>query len=231
MPESTANAAILQAQSVTKEFRDADRRLQVLRGIDLTLNRGEAVAIVGPSGAGKSTLLHILGGIDRPTSGKVSVEGKDFDTLRDRARAKFRNRTIGFIFQFHHLLPDFSALENTLMPGLIAGDGVTALRESATDLLTALGLGERLTHRPAKLSGGEQQRVALARALINRPSLILADEPTGNLDEETGSAVIDLLWRHTVGAGRTLLIVTHEAEIAARADRTLRLHDGILTSE
>ena len=193
MPESTANTAILQARGVTKEFRDADRRLQVLRGIDLTLNRGEAVAIVGPSGSGKSTLLHILGGIDRPTSGTVSVEGTDFDTLRDRARARFRNRTIGFIFQFHHLLPDFSALENTLMPGLIAGDGVTALRESATDLLTALGLGERLTHRPAKLSGGEQQRVALARALINRPSLILADEPTGNLDEETGSAVIDLL--------------------------------------
>jgi lipoprotein-releasing system ATP-binding protein len=227
--QQSQGTILLEARGVTKDFRDANRVLRVLRGIDLELARGDAVAVIGPSGAGKSTLLHILGGIDRPTNGSVVVEGTDLSGLSDRALAHFRNRTVGFIFQFHHLLAEFSALENVLIPGLIAGENGTALRERAAELLTAIGLGERLTHRPAKLSGGEQQRVALARALINQPALILADEPTGNLDKETGETVIDLLWRMTVGAGRTLLIVTHDAGIATRAGRTLRLHEGRLT--
>ncbi|MBN1475550.1 ABC transporter ATP-binding protein [Candidatus Sumerlaeota bacterium] len=226
---ANSDEPLLEARGVTKDYRDADRTLHVLRGIDLTLSRGESVAIVGASGAGKSTLLHLLGGIDRPTQGKVIVEGTDLGRLGDRALAGFRNRTVGFVFQFHHLLAEFSALENVMIPGLIAARESNALRGEAEGLLGALGLEERLTHRPAKLSGGEQQRVALARALINQPALILADEPTGNLDEETGETVIDLLWRHTAGQGRTLLIVTHDREIAARADRQLRLHEGRLS--
>jgi lipoprotein-releasing system ATP-binding protein len=222
------NSAILQAKGVQKRFRDVNRDLHILRGIDLTLKRGEAVAVVGLSGAGKSTLLHLLGGIDRPSEGSVIVEGTDLQSLSDRALAAFRNRTVGFVFQFHHLLSDFTALENTMIPGLIARENHAELRARATELLTDLGLADRLTHRPAKLSGGEQQRVALARALVNRPALILADEPTGNLDEETGKIVIDLLWKHTVGEGRTLLIVTHAMDIARRAGRVLKLHDGTL---
>ncbi len=222
------DAALLRAHGVTKDYRDANRTLHVLRGIDLTLRGGEAVAVVGASGAGKSTLLHILGGIDRPTAGEVAIGETGLATLSDRALARFRNRTVGFIFQFHHLLAEFNAVENVMIPGLIGGESAAPLRERATSLLGDLGLAERLDHRPAKLSGGEQQRVALARALINAPALVLADEPTGNLDEESGEVVIDLLWRHTRGAGKTLLIVTHSAEIAARADRTLRLHDGML---
>lgn len=230
MSESTPekSGVLLESRGVTKDFHDAERLLHVLRGVDLTLSRGEAVAIVGPSGAGKSTLLHILGGVDRPTLGTITVNGTDLSTLSDRALAHFRNRTVGFIFQFHHLLAEFTALENVQIPGLIGGQSAHELHERAADLLRAIGLSDRLTHRPSKLSGGEQQRVALARALINGPALIFADEPTGNLDKETGETVIDLLWNLTVRAGKTLLIVTHDSSIAERADRRLRLHDGRL---
>lgn len=228
MPTSSDAAPLLEARGVTKDYRDATRTLHVLRGVDLVLHRGEAVSVVGASGAGKSTLLHLLGGIDRPTEGAVVVNGTDLRTLSDRQLAAFRSETVGFIFQFHHLLAEFSALENVMIPGLIAGRSAGPLRVAAAALLGDVGLADRITHRPAKLSGGEQQRVALARALINGPALVLADEPTGNLDRESGHLVIDLLWRHTAGAGKTLLIVTHDPGIAARAGRTLRLADGRL---
>jgi len=226
-----SNTPLLRSQGVVKDYRDADRTLHVLRGVDLTLRAGEAVAIVGASGAGKSTLLHLFGGLDRPTTGTIAVNGTDLGKLGDRALAKFRNRTIGFIFQFHHLLAEFTALENVMMPGLIAREEANGLEARATEILTQVGLADRMTHRPAKLSGGEQQRVALARSLINGPALILADEPTGNLDKETGGAVIDLLWEKSRGAGKTLLIVTHDPSIAARADRTLRLVEGGLSDK
>ncbi len=222
---------LLQARGVAKKFLDGDRVLEVLRGADLALHRGEAVAVVGASGAGKSTLLHILGALDRPTAGEIEMEGVAYSRLSDSALAELRAKRVGFIYQFHHLLPEFSALENVLIPGLIAKAPFGAMMARAHELLDAVGLSDRLTHRPARLSGGEQQRVALARALMNNPDLVLADEPTGDLDQETAHTVIDLIWRQTVGAGRSFLIVTHDPTIARRADRILRLADGRLRRE
>lgn len=222
---------LLKATQVSKSYRDGDRTLEVLRGINLTLSRAEAVAIVGTSGAGKSTLLHILGALDRPTTGEVEMDGQSYAHLGDGALAELRARRVGFIYQFHHLLPEFSALENVLVPGLIARTPYREMEARALALLRAAGLGDRLHHRPSRLSGGEQQRVALARALMNNPDLVLADEPTGDLDQETGRAVIDLIWQQTVGQGRTFLIVTHDPAIARRANRILRLSNGQLTAE
>ncbi|MCX8036434.1 MAG: ABC transporter ATP-binding protein [Candidatus Sumerlaeia bacterium] len=224
----TAKKILLEAQDVVREFLDGSRVLRVLRGVNLAVPAGESVAITGHSGAGKSTLLHLLAGLDRPTSGRIIFDSVNLTSLNDLALARFCNRTIAIIFQFYHLLSEFSALENTMMPGLIAGRPRTELRRRAVELLEAVGLADRLHHRPSQLSGGEQQRVAIARALINNPSLILADEPTGNLDEETGEAIIQLLWNETVGRGRTLIIVTHEPSIAARADRRFLLTEGKL---
>jgi lipoprotein-releasing system ATP-binding protein len=219
---------LLEATGVEREFLDGTRVLRVLRGIDLRVCEGESVAVTGHSGAGKSTLLHLLAGIDRPTRGRIVFRSTDLTAMREPALAQFCNRTVAIIFQFYHLLSEFSALENAMMPGLIAGGSRRSLHRRAADLLEAVGLGDRLRHRPAKLSGGEQQRVAIARALVNDPALILADEPTGNLDEQTGEAIIELLWRETVGRGRTLIIVTHEPSIAQRADRRYVLADGRL---
>jgi lipoprotein-releasing system ATP-binding protein len=200
----------------------------VLSGIDLTIAGGETVAIIGESGVGKSTLLHLLGGLDRPNQGTVRVAGTDLAPLRDRDLARFRSESIGFVFQFHHLLPDFTALENVMMPLLIAGEAPGGARGKATSLLERVGLGERLLHRPGELSGGEQQRVAVARAVVRRPALVLADEPTGNLDPDTGSEVERLLIELNREAGITCVVVTHSPRLAGAMDRTMRLTHGHL---
>lgn len=229
--EAAVRVPTLKAQGVTKDYYDGERVLRVLRGLELEVFPGETISIVGASGAGKSTLLHLLGALDRPNSGTIALAGRDYSQMSDRELAELRNRSIGFVFQFHHLLAEFSALENVMVPGMIAASNGTRLREKAIGLLEGLGLAERLTHRPAKLSGGEQQRVSLARALINDPHLVLADEPTGNLDVESAENVIQLLWKHTRDSGRSLIIVTHEPDIAKRADRCLRLREGSLHPE
>jgi lipoprotein-releasing system ATP-binding protein len=219
---------LLRANDVVKSYHDGERELKVLRGATLSVDQGEAVAVVGMSGSGKSTLLHLLGGLDVPDKGEILFEGKPLGARHISKLDDFRNRSIGYVFQFHHLLPEFSAVENVIMPALIAGARPEAVRQEATQTLERLGLGERIKHRPSKLSGGEQQRVALARALINKPAILLADEPTGNLDVRTGEKVIELMWEMTVKQGRGLIIVTHEPTIAMRADRILYLTEGRL---
>lgn len=218
----------MECRGLHKAYNDGTRSLQVLRGADLDVRSGEIISIVGASGSGKSTLLHLLGVLDRPSEGRISLKGRELAELSSAELAEIRARSIGFIFQFHHLLAEFTALENVIIPGLMLKGVPAQLREKATQRLTALGLGDRLEHRPSKLSGGEQQRVALARALVNEPDVVLADEPTGNLDTETAEVVIDLLWRNVRENRKSLVIVTHEPDIAKRADRCLRLRDGKL---
>lgn len=222
---------ILQASNLAKSYPTAAGPLEVLRGLSLEVRAGEMVAVVGESGTGKSTLLHLLGALDRPTAGTVDFDGVNIFEKGDRVLAAFRNRSIGFVFQFHHLLPEFTALENVEMPALIAGDGMNGARMRATALLEELGLGDRLTHRPSELSGGEQQRVAVARALMNQPRLVLMDEPTGNLDTPTAERLHDELRRLTDEDRQTLVIVTHNPSLAGRADRVLRLEGGALVPE
>jgi len=218
----------IEARGLVKEFVDGPRIVRVLRGIDLTVAAGETVAIVGESGVGKSTLLHLLGGLERPTGG--TVRGADFDlgTRSEREIARFRNEKVGFVFQFHHLLPDFTALENVMMPCLISGVPAGEATERARLMLERVGLAERLSHRPGELSGGEQQRVAVARAVVRRPSVVLADEPTGNLDPHTGDEVERLLLDLNREAGITCVVVTHNDRLAAAMDRILRLSAGRL---
>ena len=200
--------------------------MEVLKGVDLTFSRGEKAAIVGASGVGKTTLLHVLGTLDRPTAGKVLYEGKDIYTLKEKELALFRNREIGFVFQFHHLLPEFSALENTMMPCLIQGIPEKESVSQAEAMLTLVGLKERLSHKPGELSGGEQQRVAVARALVLEPKVLLADEPTGNLDTKTGESVFDLLQELNQIKGVTLIVVTHNQKLAEKLSRQIQLVDG-----
>lgn len=219
---------LLKVEDVSKSYHDGERELKVLRGANLTVGRGEAVAVVGMSGSGKSTLLHLLGGLDVPDKGRILFEGQPLNTHSPAKLDSFRNRSIGYVFQFHHLLPEFTALENVILPALIAGRARAEVEKEARETLSRLGLTDRVKHRPSKLSGGEQQRVALARALINRPALLLADEPTGNLDVHTGQSVIDLMWEMTVKQDRGLVIVTHEPTIAAKADRIMHLFEGKL---
>jgi len=211
---------------VVKTFHQAGRSLEVLRGVDFHIQPGEMVALVGPSGSGKSTLLHIAGLLERPDQGEVRIAGQAVGKLSDTERSKLRRRALGFVYQYHHLLPEFSALENVVVPQMIAGERKGPAKARASELLTAVGLAERLDHRPARLSGGEQQRVAIARALANRPVVLLADEPTGNLDPETAAHVFalltDLVRRTRVAA----LIATHNLELAGRMDRVLRLEQG-----
>jgi lipoprotein-releasing system ATP-binding protein len=214
-----------------RSFRQGDTCVDVLNGIDLELQKGELLSVVGPSGAGKSTFLHILGTLDRPTSGKVLFEGEDVFERRDQDLADFRNRRIGFVFQFHHLLPEFTALENASMPARIAGMEQSEAEACARELLEGVGLGHRLRHRPSELSGGEQQRVSLARALVMRPSLLLADEPTGNLDHATGKVVQDMLLHMNRCYGVTLVVATHNLELAAETDRVLTIEDGRVVKE
>ena len=218
----------VEARDLAKSYRDGERVVEVLRGIDLAVEPGELVAIVGPSGSGKSTLLHLLGTLDRPDAGRVLIGGQDVSTLTGTRLAAFRNRTIGFVFQFHQLLPDFTALENVMLPGRIAGRAKGELEPAARRLLDEVGLSHRLDHFPSELSGGERQRAALCRALVLEPPLLLADEPTGNLDAESGERVLDRLFDLQARHGTTALLVTHNPEIAGRCGRVLELRDGEL---
>ena len=222
---------LVHAVDMRKEFAHGTGILRVLRGVDLTLRRGEMVAIIGASGAGKSTLLHCLGTLDLPTSGQILFEDVDVVSLPPPELARFRNLTIGFVFQFHHLLPEFTALENVMMPALIGRHGVREARQSAEEILQSVGMAHRLHHRPGELSGGEQQRVAIARALVMRPKLLLADEPTGNLDTRTSDEVHALLFRLNAEQGITMLVVTHNMDLAAQMPRRIRMADGRLIGE
>jgi len=224
-------ARLVEIHDLKKVFHHEGKELEVLRGIDLELDEGEVVAIVGPSGAGKSTFLHILGTLDLPSSGTVKLAGVDITKLSSGELADLRNERVGFVFQFHHLLPEFNALENVMMPGMIGGKNRKELEQKATKLLEEVGLGHRLTHRPGELSGGEQQRVALARALLMSPKLLLADEPTGNLDSGTSSSIHELFFDINQRHGTTIVIVTHNAELAASMPRIVTLKDGRLHSD
>ena len=213
---------------IQRTFHQAGNDLQVLRGAAVSIASGETVALVGPSGAGKSTLLHIAGLLERPDGGEVIVDGEACSDLSDDRRTALRRTAIGFIYQFHHLLPEFTALENVVVPQMIAGVSKSAARKRASELLGMVGLSEREGHRPAKLSGGEQQRVAIARALANSPKVLIADEPTGNLDQETAERAFELLMRLTRETGVAALVATHNPDLAARMDRTLTLRNGQL---
>jgi lipoprotein-releasing system ATP-binding protein len=220
--------AALELAGVKRVFRQGGVELAVLNGIDLVLRPGELVALVGPSGAGKSTLLHLAGLLERPSTGDIRIAGEECSNLSDERRTLLRRTTLGFVYQFHHLLPEFSALENVMIPQMIAGVARGVARDKATALLRRVGLGERLSHRPARLSGGEQQRVAIVRALANDPKVLLADEPTGNLDHTTGDSVMATLIEITRATGLAALIATHNLDLARRLDRIVSLEDGKL---
>ena len=227
-PRKTHHGVLIKAQAIEREFIGPAGSLRVLSGLDFEIGYHQTVSIVGASGSGKSTLLHILGCLDRPTHGRLWVEGQETSVLDDRQLALLRSRHIGFVFQFHHLLPEFSALENVAIPMMIAGRPLEESLAEAQRLLAMVDLSPRSEHKPAELSGGEQQRVAIARALANSPRVLLADEPTGNLDRRMGGAIIDLLWRLGQETGLSLVIVTHNWEVAARAEKTLELKEGRL---
>jgi lipoprotein-releasing system ATP-binding protein len=233
-PQGVAPAgptAAVVASAIRRVYRGGGgTEISVLEGVDLEVASGEAVAIVGASGAGKSTLLHLLGGLDRPTSGEVTVAGRRLNTLTSAQLATFRNEVIGFVFQFHHLLREFTAEENVMMPLLIGGEAISVARDRARELLGEVGLTGRVSHRPGELSGGEQQRVAVARALANRPLVVLADEPSGNLDTHTSEQLHDLFFRLRADHGVALVLATHNRELADRTDRVLRVSDGKLAS-
>ncbi|AAU28349.1 TPA: lipoprotein-releasing ABC transporter ATP-binding protein LolD [Legionella pneumophila] len=222
------NDIILTSQKLYKSYHDGTSTVEVLKGVDLAITKGDRIAIIGPSGSGKSTLLHLLGGLDKPTSGLITLGNVNWQKINEKQRCQLRNQQLGFVYQFHHLLPEFTALENVMMPLLLAGMAVKDAEEKAINMLEHVGLKPRLAHKPAQLSGGERQRVAIARALVHQPHCVLADEPTGNLDEATASKVFDLMLELNKKMNTALVIVTHDQRIAERMDRVLVLHEGSL---
>jgi len=226
----TDRSTVLQAKELEMVYQEANRPLAVLKGVNLTVPAGERLAIVGASGSGKTTLLQLLGGLDNPTTGEVWVAGEPMSKLSNNQRGALRNRALGFVYQFHHLLPEFSAVENVAMPLMIRGDAPAKALQEAADLLGQVGLEERLQHRPGQLSGGERQRAAVARALITRPAVVLADEPTGNLDGPTGERVFQVMLDLNERLGTTLVVVTHDERIAQRMQRVLVLENGLLAA-
>lgn len=228
---SSPSQSLVRVRQLRKRFVHEGNLVEVLKGVDLEIDRGEMVCVVGKSGAGKSTLLHLLGTLDLPTSGSIEYEGRDVTQLPSNQLAAFRNERIGFVFQFHHLLPEFDAVENVMMPGLVRGAARAPLRKRALELLNEVGLGHRLKHRPGELSGGEQQRVALARAIVMEPAVVLADEPTGNLDSGTSDAIHRLFFDLNQSRGTTFLIVTHSRDLAGRMPRVVEMRDGVVFSD
>jgi lipoprotein-releasing system ATP-binding protein len=223
--------SVLEAREVQKSFTQGPVTLQVLQGVMLAVDAGERIAIVGASGSGKTTLLQILGGLDRPTTGRVLVDGQDIHGLSEDARGMLRNRALGFVYQFHHLLPEFSALENVAMPLLVRRTPVVEAKDRASEILERVGLGQRLTHRPYQLSGGERQRAAVARALVTQPKIILADEPTGNLDGANAESVFELMLELNRERGTSLVVVTHDMRLASRMERIYEIQGGRLTEK